>query len=58
MATPDNRFVLLGVPSTSSFCAFTFDKFKNTLDLQKRIMVDGFRNFEMDRYATQVVFLN
>ncbi len=58
MATPDNRFVLVGVPSTSSFCVFSYDKGNLMLTMQKRICVDGFRTFEMDRYATQVVFLN
>jgi len=58
MGTPDSDFVLLGVPSTSSFCVFNFDKYKSSLSLQKRIHVDGFRTFEMDRYATQLVFLN
>jgi 6-phosphogluconolactonase (cycloisomerase 2 family) len=57
-ATPDSRFVLVGIPSTSSFCTFAFDKTKITLSLQKRILVDGFRTFDMDRYATQLVFLN
>lgn len=57
-ATPDSKFVLVGIPSTSSLCVFFFDQKKNSLSLQKRIMVDGFRTFEMDRHATQLVFLN
>jgi len=58
MATPDSEFVLLGVPATSSFCVFGFDKYKSALSLQKRVHIDGFRTFEMDRHATQLVFLN
>ena len=58
MATPDSEFVLLGVPATSSFCVFGFDKYKSALSLQKRVNIDGFRTFEMDRHATQLVFLN
>ena len=32
-ATPDCRFVLVGVPSTNSFCVFTYDRTKNLLSL-------------------------
>lgn len=52
MATPDSEFIIVGVPETNSFCVLTFDKLTLTMKLQKRIHVDGFRYFEMDKYAT------
>ena len=57
-STPDCSIILVGVPSTQSFCAFHLNKANLQLTLHKRIIVDGFKTFEMDRHATQVVFLN
>jgi hypothetical protein len=50
--------LFVGIPSTSSFLTFSFDKASLTLKLQKRINIEGFRTFEADDFGTQVVFLN
>ena len=49
---PESRFVLVGIPQTSSFISFAFNKASLTLSLQKRINIEGFRTFETDSLGT------
>ena len=50
--TMDARFFLMGIPQTSTFCSLAFNKQNQTLTLQKKIFVDGFRSFETDSLCT------
>ena len=56
-ATPDARFVFIGVPSTSSVGVFSLDSGSLALTIQKWIRVD-FRTFEMDDQCSCIVFMN
>ena len=56
-ATPDARFVFLGIGSASSIGVFTFDLASFQLTLNKWLTAD-FKTFEMDDYCTKIVFLN
>ena len=56
-ATPDSRFVLIGISSTNSFGCFTYNKENMEVNLFKWINIQ-FLSFEMDNLCTQIIFLN
>lgn len=56
-ATPDAKFVFLGISSASSIGVFSLDHATLSFKLLKWISID-FVTFEMDDYCSYIIFMN
>ena len=57
-STSDSKYVLVGIPSTSSLVLLSFNRTTLLFTFVKRLQLSGFRTFEADRDLTYLVVMN
>ena len=57
-STSDSKYVLVGIPSTSSLVLLSFNRTTLLFTYVKRLQLSGFRTFEADRDLTYLVVMN
>ena len=57
-STSDSKYVLVGIPSTSSLVLLSFNRTTLLFTFVRRLQLSGFRTFEADRDLTYLVVMN